>query len=320
MLSYVTIIIPVRNEEKTIKRCLDSILALDYPNFEVIIINDGSTDRTGEILQGYLSNQKKIKIIESEGVGPSEARNLGIKLARGEFVAFTDADCIVHKEWLNELLKGFTDENVVGVGGNQLSPEDETYFGRDVQNFMKMIGFMTHYIKKDGFTIVESKNNPTCNEMYRRKIFYEVGGFLSGFWPGEDTELDYRIKKKGYKLSHNPRAIVYHYRSENIREYRKMMHNYGKAQAYLIKKYGFFRRIHYVPIVTLVFLITEVFIFLKFPFMGILLMALIFVTLTLYFLFNTNDPRKIFRYFELFFVTLLFWNLGFLKQIIKNKW
>jgi len=150
MKPFVSVIIPVRNGQHTLKKCLDSVRKLDYPNFEVIVINDGSTDGTAHILSEY----SDFKIISTRGVGPSRARNMAIGQAKGEFVAFTDADCIVDSKWLDSLLAGFMSDKtlpskelgrstcapkgipvdkIVGVGGIQLSPEDETDFGRDIQ-------------------------------------------------------------------------------------------------------------------------------------------------------------------------------------------
>ena len=103
----VSIIIPVKNEERTIEKCLHSLQALNYPNYEIIVVNDGSTDSTGELLKKFPA----VKVITTEGIGPAAARNLAIESSAGEYLAFTDGDCIIHPEWLNELLAHFTDEN-----------------------------------------------------------------------------------------------------------------------------------------------------------------------------------------------------------------
>ena len=126
----VSIIIPAKNASATLSQCLNSLRRLNYPACEVIVINDGSTDETPAILAAY----PEVTVLSTSGIGPSACRNLGLEKAQGTCIAFTDADCIVDKEWLNELLKGFTFcENVVGVGGTQLIPEDCVSFEKKVR-------------------------------------------------------------------------------------------------------------------------------------------------------------------------------------------
>ena len=104
----VSVIIPAYNEEDTIGECLTSLENLDYPldKLEIIIINDGSNDNTKNVITDF-DQKLHFVLLETDGVGPSKARNTGLDCASGEYVAFIDADCAVDKDWLNELLKGF---------------------------------------------------------------------------------------------------------------------------------------------------------------------------------------------------------------------
>ena len=228
--NFVSVIIPAKNSQVTIKKCLDSLLNSGCTAYELIVINDGSTDETEKILSGY----NNIKVLKTEGVGPSKARNIGIAQARGEFIAFTDADCIAGNNWLEELLKGFLDDKVAGVGGSQKSPEDDTEFGKRVQEFFSIFGFASEYVKA-GAGIRQTNHNPSCNSIYRKAVLIEAGGFMESLWPGEDVELDYRIKKKGYRFIFNPAAVVFHYRSADINKFSAMMFRYGKSQGFLVR-------------------------------------------------------------------------------------
>lgn len=253
----VSIIIPVRNSQNSIEKCIDSVLNIDYPNFELIVIDDGSTDNTAQILNKY---RKNITIITNPScLGPAKSRNLVSRQAKGEYLAFTDADCIVDKNWLKELISGFSGQGVVSVGGSQGVPKDESGFGRSVSKFMKKAGFISDYMHSGKSEIVQVSHNPSCNAIYRKDIFLKEGGFLEGLWPGEDVELDYRLRKKGYKIFFNPRAIVYHYRPQDLKSFLKMMYRYGWAQGYLVKKHGIFRRIHYVPFLSIIFFIAIIY-------------------------------------------------------------
>ncbi len=176
-----------------------------------------------------------------------------VKSTDVEFLAFTDSDCIVDKNWLTELLKGFREyPEAVSCGGAQKLPEDATNFEKKVFLFMKKAGFFSEYARqaKDA-NITEVNHNASCCVMYKREVFLKEGGFLEGLWPGEDVELDYRLREKGYKLLFNPRAVIYHYRSKSLKSFLKMMDRYGRAQGYLVRKYGIFRKIQLVPFLVL---------------------------------------------------------------------
>jgi len=180
--------------------------------------------------------------------GASAARNLALKQARGAFIAFTDADCVVESEWLDKLLAGFTgDSRIGGSGGNQMSPQDDTDFGKLVTQFMKSVGFVIDYMKGEHIRVILTDHNASCNALYKKEVFEAVGGFCEGLWPGEDVDFDYRVRKAGFLLTYTPEAVVYHYRPSTTKGFIRMMYNYGRVQALLIRKYGFFRRLHAAP-------------------------------------------------------------------------
>ena len=111
MKPLITIIVPVKNEEKTIGKCLHSLKSLNYPNYEIIVVNDASTDSTEQILKQFSA----ITVLTTNGIGPSMARNLAIEKATGEYLAFTDGDCLIDREWLNQLLAYFTSNNITVI-------------------------------------------------------------------------------------------------------------------------------------------------------------------------------------------------------------
>lgn len=317
----ISIIIPAKNVESTIRKCLDSILRIDYPSYEIIVVDDGSTDGTPRILSEY----KNIKTITASGIGPSKTRNIAVKEAKGEFIAFTDADCAVDVNWLNELLSGFkVFPEAIACGGRQELPHDADDFEKDVFIFMKKTGFITDYmrkISKNGIT--EVNHNPSCNVIYRKSVFLKENGFLENLWPGEDVELDYRLRKKKYKLVFNPKAIVYHYRSKNINDFSKMMFRYGKAQGWLVRKYGIFRMIHFVPLILLSWVSLNIFGILIYPYMTKIVsffLAIIFllslIIITGVFIFK----KKNIVLFVIFFICgLASWNIGFVRGIAIKK-
>ncbi len=309
-LHKIAVIVAARDAQSTIKKCVDSLLALDYPDYEVIAVDDGSRDGTARILEGYAD---RIRIITLKGEGPSAARNAAARQTRAEFIAFTDSDCMVKPDWLKQLLKGFSDEAIAGVGGRQDVPPDESAFGRSVFRFMRESRFFTDYSRRSKGGILEVRHNPSYNVMYRKDIFLKEGGFLEGLWPGEDVELDHRLEMKGYGLFWNPEAIVYHYKPQDMASFRKMMSRYGWAQGFLVRKYGPFRRIHFVPFISLAGVILLILASgqrsaLIFP-LGLIL------GLVSLFAFSGFDSKV----FYLLISALVYWHRGFLKAIAGSK-
>jgi cellulose synthase/poly-beta-1,6-N-acetylglucosamine synthase-like glycosyltransferase len=250
-LPVVSTIIPAHNEEATLERCLASLEKLNYPSdkLEIILINDGSTDGTKKIIEGYIRKSKyNCKYIETEGVGAPKARNIGLNSAKGEDVAFTDADCIVERDWLMDLVKNFNNKEIVSVGGPNITPEDDT-------ELAKCVGVVLTFLSKPGSRYASIPNkpmeiyhNPTCNVAYRKEVIEEVGGFNEKLVNCEDEELDYRIKDRGYKILYTPDAKVYHYRRPTWKKFAKMAYSYavGRMQAIkLHQKMG--RWYHYTP-------------------------------------------------------------------------
>lgn len=110
--AFVTVIVPAYNVEKYIGKCIDSLLEQRYKNYEMIIINDGSCDNTGEICEEYARREKRITVIHTENRGVSEARNLGLKKANGEYIVFVDSDDFVSENYLELLVEGIVKNDV----------------------------------------------------------------------------------------------------------------------------------------------------------------------------------------------------------------
>lgn len=311
---FISVIVATYNAENTIKKCIDSLLDLEFENYEIIVVDDASTDGSETVLQPYIDSGKIQVVYNPENVGPSIGRNRGVAAAKGNYIAFTDSDCIVHEDWLKELMAGFEKyPEAAQVGGTQLVPDDECDFGKAVARAFSKMGFATDYIK-EGAEITQTRHNPTCNAMFRRDVLEEMNGFRENLWPGEDVELDHRIVAKGYDIYFNPRAIVYHYRPSNINQLRKMMFRYGYVQAELVKLYGFSRGIQYIPVIALIGFLVSVMVLFALP-------SLIFVYLLVFILSallcfaadigatSTSIPVLVVN-------SLLCWNLGYFRRFM----
>lgn len=252
-----TVIVAARDARVTIQRCLHSLLNLRFRRFELIVVDDASTDDTPQLVEEFIQqhvDKLNVKLLRStHRTGPSAARNRAARIARGQYLAFTDADCELPAHWLDELLRGIElFPEAVSCGGGQDLPASATPFERRVHTFLKRVGFATDYMRpRRSSRIRPVTHNASCNVLYKRDTFLSVGGFAPGLWPGEDVDLDYRLRKAGHTLVCNPRAAVYHHRPRNLATFGRMMYRYGWAQGILVRKHGLFRRIHAVPFATL---------------------------------------------------------------------
>ena len=201
--------IPAHNEEGRIAECLDSVLAGGYSDMEVIVVDDCSTDKTVQVASKY-----PVRIIERKSRGgAANARNDGLKEAKGEIVAFVDADCTVDKGWLGLLVSHYVDDKVVGAGGVILTKQT-TLFAK-YRNYLAREDYV-------GSQISLTDDIPGGNSTYRTEVLRGVGGFDPAFaQPAahETFELGYRLIRSGYKLIGDSRSIVWHSREGSLRSW-----------------------------------------------------------------------------------------------------
>lgn len=308
----VAVIIPARNEQATIGQCLSSLACQRYAGpLEIIIVDDGSDDRTREIVK----ERPEVKLLAAGGRGPSYARNLGMASTDAPVVAFTDADCICHPAWVQELVDTLIGGRFTGAGGAQRSPEQESRFGRQVQEFLEAVGFVANYVTQ-AHQVIPTEHNPTCNVAYRREAVLAVGGFDEAMWPGEDCDLDHRLSLAGHELAFNPRAVVYHFRPRDMAGFRRMMRNYGRAQAFLVRKHGPFRPLHAVPLVVTAGI--SVAPLLAGPLLPLWAMLGGVVPLV-HFARRSGSARRAIRHTRFLYETLAWWNLGFAEELMFKK-
>jgi O-antigen biosynthesis protein len=309
-LPRLSVIIAARNAAATIGKCLTALREQKGVRFEVIVVDDESSDDTVLIARSF----DGVRVIELEWGGPSQARNIGVSRAQGEIVAFIDADCVVQPGWLWELTRCFADPNVAGAGGDQVSPDDELPMGRSIQEFFKTIGFMTEYIKSNesSSAIRETRHNPSCNSAYRKDFFEKVGGFSQGQFPGEDLELDLKLGWFGHKLVYNPAAVVGHYRSKSLRSLAAMMRRYGAGEKRLVQKYGFLRGLDYQPFIFLLLVIALWLCTAQCPASRPYLPMLCLAPLG-WFLWKTASFSKSMRFTLFLAIVIINWNWGFIR-------
>ncbi len=203
----VSVVVPVRNGADTIADCVDSLLALDFPSdrFEVLVVENASTDATPAILERYAD---RVRLLHEPSLGPSHARNTGIHQARGEVIAFTDADCRVDPSWLTELVPALSGEGVGMAGGPIFATRPCNYverFGETIHDHERAITFCV-----PPYVI-------TGNCAARKSTLQAVGGFDPAFLRSQDADLSFRVSSAGHRLVFAGGAIVYHRNERTLR-------------------------------------------------------------------------------------------------------
>jgi GT2 family glycosyltransferase len=226
--SKVSIVVASYNAERTLKACLDSLEHLRYPDYEVILVDDGSRDGTPQIAFHY----PKVRYFKHDkNLGLSAARNTGIAAATGEIVAFMDADCRADEDWLYYVVGDLLNSEFVGIGGPNLLPPDDSALAAAV---MASPGGPAHVMLTDR----QAEHIPGCNMAFYKWALAEVGGFDPAFHQaGDDVDLCWRLQQAGYKIGFSPAGFVWHYRRSTIGAYLKQQHGYGGAEALLVRKH-----------------------------------------------------------------------------------
>ncbi len=222
----ISVVVCTYNGSMTIRDCMEGLKALEYPNFEVIVVNDGSIDKTAEIVSEY-----GFTLISTENRGLGSARNTGLMAAKGEIVAYTDDDARPDPHWLQYLGHSFMQGTFAGIGGPNIAPAGDGWIADCVANSP---GGPVHVLLSDRV----AEHIPGCNMAFRRDALMAIGGCDTIYRvAGDDVDLCWRIQQQGGVLGFSPAAVVWHHRRNSIRMYWRQQQGYGKAEALLEAKW-----------------------------------------------------------------------------------
>lgn len=226
-LPRVSVVVCSYNGGATLRQCLDSLVRLDYPDYEVILVDDGSTDDTHRIARQF----PQVKYIRQDNQGLSVARNTGAAAATGRIVAYTDSDCFADEDWLMYLVQTMLDENADAAGGPNIPPPGD---GWTAQCVAVSPGGPSHVMLDDRL----AEHIPGCNMAFRKDRLAAVGGFDPRFrTAGDDVDICWRMLDAGMKIVYSPSALVWHKRRRTVRAYLRQQAGYGHAEALLHEKH-----------------------------------------------------------------------------------
>jgi GT2 family glycosyltransferase len=218
----VSVVVCTFNGGATLEQCLQSLLALDYPDYEVIVVDDGSTDDTCSILSRFPS----VRVVSQPNRGLGVARNAGLRAATGPIIAYTDSDCFADSEWLLQTVYQLQQSGAAAVGGPNLTPED----GWLAACVAASPGQPSHVLESDQV----AEHIPGCNMAFRREALEAINGFDPRYrTAGDDVDICWRLQQAGFWITFAPGAFVWHHRRRTARAYLCQQAGYGEAEALL---------------------------------------------------------------------------------------
>lgn len=232
IMPEITVVVPVFNARQRAKKCLASLVRQNYENYEIILVDDCSSDGTYELVKRSVDQSKRTRIRQTpENLGAAAARNLGIKEARGEYIAFTDCDCVVDNHWVEGLIECLITKKGEVAGGGVKTPQEIGFFARSLGT-----------LRKPGPKLVsedEAEDIPTCNAIFKKALLERMNCFDETFESsgGEDTDLCARIKQENIPIYYTPKAIVWHYHKSGFIPFIKWRFNSGIGLSRFARKH-----------------------------------------------------------------------------------
>lgn len=220
-----SVIVCAYNAGATLDECLAHCSRLDYPDLEVIVVDDGSVDDTSGIAARWATRDPRIRVLSIEHGGLSVARNAGAAAAGKDLVGYLDADAYPTPEWPYYLVLGMDAPSVAAVGGPNLPPPSD---GVGAQRVARAPGGPVHVLLSDD----RAEHVPGCNMAFWKHVIREVGGFDPVYTAaGDDVDICWRVLDRGYAIGFHPAALVWHHRRGSTRAYLRQQRGYGRAES-----------------------------------------------------------------------------------------
>ncbi|MFH1461888.1 MAG: glycosyltransferase [bacterium] len=220
-MDKVSVVIPVYNAERTIQKCIESVLDNDYDNFEITLVDDKSTDNTRKIIERF--SDKRLKFFVNKiHTRASYSRNYGIKKSEGEIVLLLDSDSYVKKDWIRNHVRLHKEVHSDIIGGGIIGVHN-TIYGRcdDFCSWWTSIPYSKDYY-------LTKLHLPTNNMSIKKNVFKKVGYFNEDLETGEDAEFCFRVLRNKLDIYFKSDLIVYHYDKDGLREFLEHQERWGR--------------------------------------------------------------------------------------------
>lgn len=230
--ALVSVVVPAYNEERALGKTIESLLKLTYPNKEIIIVDDGSTDRTLEVARRYVQNDAVMVVTKSNG-GKWDALNTGIQAAKGEFIVCIDGDTILDPKAIHHLVKHFKISKVGAVAGNVKVGNRGSLLTK-LQALEYVVGINLHRRSEAHLQNVTVVPGPIG--AFRASVLNEVG-FFEGDTFAEDADITFRILKAGYRTVYEPRAFAYTEAPKSMTSLAKQRYRWYRGSLQVLSKH-----------------------------------------------------------------------------------
>ena len=235
----VSIVIACPRSSWMLEECLRAIAAQSYDKWNVVVLPDADDADLRRLLADLPDASGRISIVPTGKVRPAEKRNLGIRQAKGEIVAFIDDDAYPESHWLEYAIKYFGDADIGAVGGPGVTPPGDKRMarlgGRVYDNLLVTGNY--HYRYRAGGVRMDVEDYPSCNLFVRKDILDRIGGYRTDFWPGEDTLLCKDIIDNWKRIIYDPWVVVYHHRRPLFLAHLRQLGRYAFHRGYFCKRY-----------------------------------------------------------------------------------
>jgi glycosyltransferase involved in cell wall biosynthesis len=247
-----SVIVPVFNRPQEIDELLSSLVVQSFVDFEVIVVEDGSTIRCDDVVDKY-RDKLQIQYFFKPNAGPGPSRNFGFQQARGRFFVVFDSDCVIPATYFEAVEKSIQDHQWDAWGGPDQAHENFTVVQRAMGYTMS--SFLTTGGIRGGKKHIGSFQPRSFNMGMSRYVFEQTQGFQFTHF-AEDIELSIRMKKAGFKIGLIPQAFVYHKRRTSFGQFFKQVFNFGRGRVLVGRQHpSTIKPAHWFPSVFLVGLV-----------------------------------------------------------------
>ncbi len=239
-----SIIVPVYNRPLEVDELLQSLTQQSYKNFEIVVVEDGSTIKCDEVLELY-KNKLKIKYLFKENTGPGQSRNYGCINATGNYFIFVDSDCILPPNYL-EIINNKLQQNYIDCFGGP-DKDHESFSSLQKAINYAMTSFLTTGGIRGGSESLGKFSPRSFNMGFSKEVFEKTGGY-SNMRFGEDIDMSIRILNNGFTTTLIKEAFVFHKRRTSLKQFFKQVFNSGIARINLYKRHSnSLKLFHFIP-------------------------------------------------------------------------
>ncbi|MDD5817538.1 MAG: glycosyltransferase [bacterium] len=309
---YFSVIVPVYNRRGEVRDLLESLAKQTDDDFELLLVEDGSTERCDDIAAAY-ANQLRVQYFWKENEGRSIARNYGIERAQGSYFIFFDSDCVIPPHYFEVLKKALKEHPVDCFGGPDAASEDFNRTQKAIS--FSMTAFLTTGGIRGGKVQLEKFVPRSFNMGYSRRVWEAVGGFREMF--SEDIDMSTRIRKAGFSITLFREAYVYHKRRNTLRSFSRQTYVFGMSRITLKLLYpDSLKLVHTLPAVFVIGCLTLILLAIFWHWWAILPLALYVVLLWLSALASTRSLPIACLAILTSFIQLGSYGCGFIKAFV----